>query len=165
MCRNVTSTWKTSRSWQMWTWHVTNPREKKLFCVKIDSPLWHLKLNKVHRGSSQLVFINLVNYLRLWGGPSQSTLGKGPGGCNPSMKEIQNVSRCMCTKQSPTFSFKFVPIPRPYPSTLTYAHPCPPIVWYVPTHAHPCYSNCAHVFKNYVMCITCVHQVRVRSYK
>jgi hypothetical protein len=29
--------------------------------------------------------------------------------------------------QNPTFFFEFVPIPRPYPSTTTYAHPCPPI--------------------------------------
>ena len=31
----------------------------------------------------------------------------------------------------------------------------------MPTHVHPCYSNCAHVFKNCVMCITCLHQVLV----
>ena len=24
---------------------------------------------------------------------------------------------------------------------------CPPIAWHVPTNAHPCSSNCAHVFK------------------
>ena len=34
----------------------------------------------------------------------------------------------------PNISFEFVPIPRPHPSSATYAHPC--------------YSNCAHVFKN-----------------
>ena len=34
----------------------------------------------------------------------------------------------------PNISFVFVPIPKPYPSATTYAHPC--------------YSNCAHVFKN-----------------
>jgi hypothetical protein len=36
----------------------------------------------------------------------------------------------------------------------THAHPhhdmCPPMS----THAHPCYSNCIHVFKNCVLCIT-----------
>ena len=69
------------------------------------------------------------------------------------------------TYQSPTFSFKFAPIPRPCPSTTTYAHPCPPIAWHVRTHAHPCYSNCAHVFKNCVMCITRLHQVLVGSDK
>ena len=37
----------------------------------------------------------------------------------------------------PRISFEFVPIPRPHPSTTTYAHQC-----------RPCYSNCAHVFKN-----------------
>ena len=35
----------------------------------------------------------------------------------------------------------------------------------LPTHAHPCYSNCAHVFKNCVMCITRIHQVLVGSDK
>ena len=64
---------------------------------------------------------------------------------------------------SPTFSFEFVPIPRLYPSAATYAHPCPPIAWYVPTHVHPWYSNCAHVFKNCVMCITRLRQVLVGS--
>ena len=29
------------------------------------------------------------------------------------------------------------------------------------THAHPCYSNCAHVFKNCVMGITHLHEVLV----
>jgi hypothetical protein len=43
----------------------------------------------------------------------------------------------MNSKQSPTFSFEFVPIPRPYPSTATYAHPC--------------YSKCVHVFKDCVL--------------
>ena len=32
------------------------------------------------------------------------------------------------------FLLKFVSAPRPHPSAVTYAHPC--------------YSNCAHVFKN-----------------
>jgi hypothetical protein len=35
----------------------------------------------------------------------------------------------------------------------------------MPTHAHPCYSKCAHVFKNCVMCITRLHQVLVGSDK
>jgi hypothetical protein len=52
-------------------------------------------------------------------------------------------------QQSPTFYFEFVPIPRPYPSTTTYAHPCPPIAWHVPTHVHPCYSNCVRVLPAY----------------
>jgi hypothetical protein len=66
--------------------------------------------------------------------------------------------------QSPTFSFKFVPIPnhnhhqRPMP---THAHSRPPIAWLVLTHAHPCYSNYAHIFKNCVMCITRLHEVLV----
>ena len=42
------------------------------------------------------------------------------------------------THQSPTFSFKFAPIPRPCPSSSTYAHSCPPIAWHVRTHAHLC---------------------------
>ena len=42
---------------------------------------------------------------------------------------------------------------------------CPPIAWHVLTHTHPCYSNCAHVFKNSVMCITRPHQVLVGSDK
>jgi hypothetical protein len=63
------------------------------------------------------------------------------------------------------FSFEFVPIPRPYPSAATYAHPCPPIAWHVPTHTHLCYSNCAYVFKNRVMYATCLHQVLVGSDK
>jgi hypothetical protein len=33
------------------------------------------------------------------------------------------------------------------------------------TYAHPCYLNCAHVFKNCVMCITRIHQVLVGSDK
>ena len=44
----------------------------------------------------------------------------------------------------PNISFEFVPIPRPHPSTTTYAHPCPPIAWHVPTHAiqiAPMYSK------------------------
>ena len=48
----------------------------------------------------------------------------------------------------PNISFENVPIPRPHPSTTTYVHPCPPTTWHVPTHARPCYSNCAHVFNN-----------------
>ena len=59
--------------------------------------------------------------------------------------------------RSPTFSFEFVLMPRPYPSATTYAHPqhdmCPPM----PTHA----IQIAHVFKNCVTCITCLHQVLV----
>ena len=42
----------------------------------------------------------------------------------------------------------------------------------MPIHAHPCYSNCvhviknyAHVFKNWLMCITRLHQVLVGSDK
>ena len=49
--------------------------------------------------------------------------------------------------QSPTFSFEYVPITRPYPPASTYAHPC--------------YSNCARVFKSCVMCITRLYQVLV----
>ena len=36
----------------------------------------------------------------------------------------------------PNISFKFVLIPKPHPWVVTYAHPCPPIAWHVPTHAH-----------------------------
>jgi hypothetical protein len=35
----------------------------------------------------------------------------------------------------------------------------------IPTHAHPCYSNCARVLKNCVMCVTRLHQVLVGSNK
>jgi hypothetical protein len=42
---------------------------------------------------------------------------------------------------------------------------CPPMPTYSMTCAHPCYSNCAHVFKNCVMCITRLHQVLVGSDK
>ena len=42
---------------------------------------------------------------------------------------------------------------------------CPPMPTHSMTCAHPCYSNCAHVFKNCVMCITRLHQVLVGSDK
>ena len=48
----------------------------------------------------------------------------------------------------PNIFFEYVPIPRPHPSAATYVRPCPPIAWHVPIHAHPCHSNCTHVFKN-----------------
>ena len=48
----------------------------------------------------------------------------------------------------PNISFKFVPIPRPHLSAATYAHPYHDKCIPMPTHAHPCYSNCAHVLKN-----------------
>ena len=56
--------------------------------------------------------------------------------------------------QGPTISFKL--------------HPCPPMPshrWHVPTDSHPCYSNCAYVFENYVICRTRLHQVLVGSDK
>ena len=42
---------------------------------------------------------------------------------------------------------------------------CPPMPIHSMTCAHPCYSNCAHVFKNCVMCITRLHRVLVGSDK
>jgi hypothetical protein len=40
-----------------------------------------------------------------------------------------------------------------FPSNLYYNHQ----QRLMPIHAHPCYSNCVHVFKNCVMCITHLH--------
>jgi len=42
---------------------------------------------------------------------------------------------------------------------------CPSMPTHSMTCAHPCYSNCAHVFKNRVMCIPRLHQVLVESDK
>ena len=42
---------------------------------------------------------------------------------------------------------------------------CPPMPIHSMTSAHPCYSNCAHVFKNCVICINRLHQVLVGSDK
>jgi hypothetical protein len=50
----------------------------------------------------------------------------------------------------------------PYPD---HTHQQRPMPTHSMTWAHPCYSNCAHVFENYVMCITRLHQVLVGSDK
>ena len=36
---------------------------------------------------------------------------------------------------------------------------CPPIAWHVPTHAHSCYSNCAHVFKKINITNSITHNI------
>ena len=49
----------------------------------------------------------------------------------------REVSFGMCGMNilEPNISFEFVPEPIPHPSIATYAHPCPPVAWHVPTHA------------------------------
>jgi hypothetical protein len=44
--------------------------------------------------------------------------------------------------QSQTFSFEFVPIPKPYPSVATYAHPCPPMLFKL----RPCIQKLCNVY-------------------
>ena len=53
-------------------------------------------------------------------------------GTGPTWRETIRFPKA--TLLVPNISFEFVPIPRPHPSAMTYAHP-----WY---------SNCAQVFKN-----------------
>ena len=68
----------------------------------------------------------------------ENLIGEGPSVSHHLFKEIgqfqvhgvNQASQSPCSfsvYQSPTFSFEFVPIPRPYPSAATYVHPCPPI--------------------------------------
>ena len=51
--------------------------------------------------------------------------------------------------QNPTIFFEFVPIPKAYPSVATYAHPCPPIAWDVPTHV----IQIAPMYSKIVQCV------------
>jgi hypothetical protein len=61
--------------------------------------------------------------------------------------------------QSPTFSFEFVPIPKPYSSPATYAHPCPPMLFKL----RPCIQKLCNVHYPPTPSLGWIRQIKGRS--
>jgi hypothetical protein len=59
----------------------------------------------------------------------------------------------------PNISFEFVPIPRPYPSVATYAHPCPPMLFKL----RPCIQKLRNVYYPPTPSLGWIGQIKGRS--
>jgi hypothetical protein len=93
-------------------------------------------------------------------GASGPLIQQGPfrGLSDPKWQERRLV---LATKAEPNIFLRICTHTQIITISIDLCPPIQPIAWNVPIHAHPCYSNCTHVFKNCVMCNTRLHQVLV----
>ena len=107
------------RRWNKWMNVIIHP---SIFSSVLASKLLliFVKPPARLRGASSLVLTGLLHYTLYLVWPTLPIIGP------PYLFAIIG---WQTRDQSPTFSFEFVPIPRPYPSTVTHAHPCLPMLF------------------------------------